>query len=194
MRPLSRLGAANLALISVYFAPMWGRDAVRALMSPYNGLEDKVHSAAAIYFRQLFDLGLDGLMRTSNVLAGVKLVIAAGFVAYAIEYARSLFSGRDVDRGTVDVVLALAFAGIAVWALPALALDDAALVRTYATQLLLVAGAVIVILVERHVEQPQQQPSIAATAERERLATTRLAQTGATRQAMVFAARATERR
>ena len=174
MRSYSRLGAANLALISVYFAPVWGRDAMRALLSPYNGLEDKVHSAAAIYFRQLFDLGLDGLALTSNMISGVKLVIAAGFLAFAIEFARSLINGRDVDRGTVDVVLALALAGIAIWALPALALDDAALVRLYATQLLLVVGAVIVILVERHIEQPLAEPSRADTAEQERTATARL--------------------
>jgi hypothetical protein len=98
------------------------------------------------------------------MLSGVKLVIAAGFLAYAIEFARSLINGRDVDRGTVDVVLALAFGGIAIWALPALALEDASLVRLYATQLLLVVGAAIVVLVERHIEQPLDEPSHLATA------------------------------
>ena len=33
-----KLGSVNLALLSIYFVPVWGRDAVRALVSPYNGL------------------------------------------------------------------------------------------------------------------------------------------------------------
>jgi hypothetical protein len=164
MRSSTRLGAANLALLSVYFVPFWGRDAIRALVSPYSGFEDRAHAAAAVYFRQFFDLGLDALVRTSNVLAGIKLVIVAGFVAYAIEYARSLVTGRDVDRETVDVVLALAVAGIVIWALPAMALDEGVLVRLYATQLLMVAGAVIVVVVERQIALPPAMSSRKATA------------------------------
>jgi len=44
-------------------------------------------------------------MHIANVLAGIKLVIAAGFVAYVIEFARSLAVGREVDRQTLEVVL-----------------------------------------------------------------------------------------
>jgi hypothetical protein len=149
----SGLGSVNLALLSLYFVPIWGRDAVRALISPYNGLDDRVHAAAAIYFRQLFDLGTNGLILTSHMLAGVKLVIAAGFAAYAIEFLRSWVTGRDSDRETLDVALTLALVGIVIWALPALALGDAELIRLYATQMLMVVGAVIVVTFERHMEQ-----------------------------------------
>jgi hypothetical protein len=148
-----KLGSVNLALLSIYFVPAWGRDAVRALTSPYHGLEDRVHAAAATYFRQLFELGLDGLVLTSHVLAGIKLVIAAGFVAYAIEFARSLVIKRDVDKETQEVVIIFALIGTVIWALPALALGDAGLIRLYATQLLMVAGAVVTIIVERQIEK-----------------------------------------
>jgi hypothetical protein len=153
MRSHLKLGPANLALISLYFAPFWGRDAVRALVSPYGGLEDRTQTAAANTFGQLFDLGLEGLMRVSNALAALKLVIAAAFVAYLIEFARSLVVEREPNHETIDAVLALAVTAIGIWAMPALALDDTALVRLAATQLLLVSGALIVIMVERHVEE-----------------------------------------
>ena len=86
--------------MSLYFFPVWGRDAVRALISPYNGLEDRAHATAAIYFRHLFDLGFNGLVLTSHVLAGIKLVIAAAFVAYLIEFARSMgdAAGRRIAK------------------------------------------------------------------------------------------------
>src|SRR5262245_61322501 len=73
------LGPVNLALIAFYFVPAWGKDALRVLLSPYAGFEDRTQAAVAIYFRGVFDLGLDGAMRVSDALAAIKLVIAAGF-------------------------------------------------------------------------------------------------------------------
>jgi hypothetical protein len=156
------LGTVNLALLSLYFFPVWGRGAYRALVSPYNGLEDRVHATAAIYFRQLFDLGSGGLVLTSHMLAGVKLVIAAAFVAYLIEFTRALAVRREPDRETVDVVLILAAVGILLHAVPAMVLGDAAMVRLFAAQLMLVAGAITVIVVERHV-MPAPTPASRVT-------------------------------
>jgi hypothetical protein len=164
MRSRPRLGPVNVVLLSVYFAPVWGIDAMRALVSPFSGLEDRAHAAAAIYVGRFFDLQLDGLMRTANVLAGVKLVIAAGFLAYVIEFARALAVGREVDRETLDVVLIAAAGAIIVWALPTLAFEDAGLIRLHATQLALVAGAAVMIVVERQIEQ-----SVRATAAKREL-------------------------
>ena len=158
------LGSANLALVSIYLAPVWGIDAVRALLSPYAGFEYHAQAAAAVYVGRLFDFGLAGLMRTSSVLAGVKLVIAVGFLAYLIEFARSLAVGRAVDRSTLDAVVLLALGAIALWALPPLALNDAALIRVCASQLVLVAGAVVVIMVERQIEQSAQTSAAGAPA------------------------------
>ena len=45
MRSSPSLGALNLALVSFYFAPVWAREAIRMLLSPYSGFEDRGHSA-----------------------------------------------------------------------------------------------------------------------------------------------------
>jgi hypothetical protein len=145
------LGSVNLALLSLYFFPVWGREAVRALISPFNGLESSAHATAALYFRRLFDIGFNNLTVTSHVIAGIKLVMVAAFVAYFIEFARALATGRATDRETTDVVLILGVAGVIMSALPALALGEAALIRLTATQMLMVAGAITVIVVERHI-------------------------------------------
>jgi hypothetical protein len=144
------LGSVNLALVSLYFIPVWGRDAVRALVSPYHGLEQRVHAAATSYIGELFNLGFSGLAVASSVLAGVKLVIAAAFVAYIIEFVRAWVMGRSPDPETVDVVLILAAVGVAVCALPT-ALGAPILMHLSAAQTSLVAGAIMVISVERRV-------------------------------------------
>src|ERR1700722_6787617 len=121
MRPCPGLGLVNFALVSAYFVPAWGHDALRVLTSPYNGFEDRAHAVAAVYFRDVFDLGLAGLIRTSEMLAGVKLVVAAAFVAYLIELSRALLMRREPNRETVDVVLLLALAAAVIWIVPTLA-------------------------------------------------------------------------
>jgi hypothetical protein len=171
MRTYPRLGAVNFALISLYFAPLWGADAVRALTSPFNGFEDRVQATIVLALRQLFDFALPGPIRVSNLLGGIKLVAAAGLVAYLIEFCRALATGREVDRTTLDVVLLLAVATVVSWAVPAFAFGDAALIRLHATHLLLMAGAVFVFVIERQIEQavPTQSRRVTAAAERQPL-------------------------
>jgi hypothetical protein len=163
------LGQVNFALVSAYFVPAWGHDALRVLTSPYNGFEDRAHAVAAIYVRDLFDLGLTGLIRTSEMLACVKMVVAAAFVAYLIELARALVTRREPNRETVDVVLLLALAAAVIWIVPTLMRGDPDLIRLQATEFLLLVGAAVVITVERHMEHSAQarskaQPAAAAQA------------------------------
>jgi tetrahydromethanopterin S-methyltransferase subunit C len=41
-----RLGSVNAALVALYFAPVWGADALRALTSPFYGFEDRVPNSS----------------------------------------------------------------------------------------------------------------------------------------------------
>jgi hypothetical protein len=151
MRSPPRLGAVNAALISIYFAPVWGTDALRALKSPVYGLQEPAHVVAAGYYRALFDFGVEGLVRTSYVLSALKFVVAIGFLAYLIDFARALVVGRQPNRETLDTVLALAGASIMISALPVLGSGDGELIRLQAIQFLLLAGALLVIAVERRI-------------------------------------------
>ena len=159
MRPVPRLGAVNFALVAIYFVPAWGVDALRVLRSPFAGFEDRAHAAAASAIRHVFDLGLEGLLRTSNLLAGTKLVVTAGFVAYLIEFSRALVMGREPNRETTDIVLLAAAVSVVLWSVPALSLDDVGLIRLHATQLLLIVSAVVVITIERHIEERHTVPA-----------------------------------
>jgi hypothetical protein len=160
MRSNPGLGQVNFALVSAYFVPAWGHDALRVLTSPYNGFEDRGHAIAAAYFREVFDLGLTGLIRVSELLAGLKMVVAAAFVAYLIEFARALAMRREPNRETVDLALLLALVAAVIWIVPTLWLGDRDLIRLQATQFLLLAGAVVVIMIERQVEL--SEPKLAA--------------------------------
>ena len=64
------IGSVNAALVSVYYSLASGRDAFKALTSPFAGLDDRTHWATAVYFRDLFDLGSVGLGRIVGMLGG----------------------------------------------------------------------------------------------------------------------------
>jgi hypothetical protein len=164
MRSNPGLGLINFALVSAYFVPAWGHDALRVLTSPYNGFEDRAHAVAAVYYRDVFDFGLAGLIRTSELLAGIKMVIAAAFLAYLIEFARAVVTRREPNRETVDVVLLLALTGAFIWMLPTLKLGDPDLVRLQATQFLLLIGAAVVIMIDRFIEERAQMRAAAGSA------------------------------
>jgi hypothetical protein len=164
MRSNPRLGLVNFALVSAYFVPVWGHDALRVLTSPFNGFEDRAHAVAAVYYRDVFDFGLAGLIRTSELLAGIKMVIAAAFLAYLIEFARAVVTRREPNRETVDVVLLLALTGAFIWMLPTLKLGDPDLVRLQATQFLLLIGAAVVIVIDRHIGEGAQMRAAAGNA------------------------------
>lgn len=176
-----RLGSVNAALISVYFALVWGNDAVRALTSPFHGFEDPSHATAASYFRNLFDLTLDGLIRTAQVLAGIKLMVAVACVAYLIDFSRALVMRREPNRETLDWVLLFASLAIMLWAWPALGSGEPGLVRLHATQFLLLTGAMVVIVFERQIEEGAR----VTAPESDRAASVAVARAGASLPQMV---------
>jgi hypothetical protein len=173
MRRVPQLGYVNLALVALYFAPLWGKEALRALAFPYSAFENGSHAAVAIQIRELFDFGLEGLLGVSNALAGLKLVIAAGLLAYLIEFARALAVGREIDRLTGHGVLVLTIVGGAIWTVPGLLIADPVLVRVSATQLMLLAGVVVIATVDPRMEATAKGNCLAAAPalpEAERLA------------------------
>jgi len=84
------------------------------------------------------------------------------FISYLIKFARAWTRRREVDRDTIDAVLILAAANIFVGILAAMALGEASLVRLYATQMMLVAGAITVVMVERQLAPEPETAQVAA--------------------------------
>jgi hypothetical protein len=165
LRTRSRLGAVNAAIVALYFTTVWGAEALRLLRSPFHGFEERMHATAAAYFRALCDCGLDGLVRISNALSAIKLLIAAGFLAYLIEFLRARVTGRAPNQETLDYVLLAAVSALMLWAWPALRSGETDLIRLLATQFLLLIGTLIVIYIERECVAKESAPALHPDAE-----------------------------
>src|SRR3954454_21624393 len=119
----ARLAPYNLALVACYAAPTWGAEAIKGLTSPYGGLVDPVHAAAALRLRIILKLAPERLLDVASWLAAFKLVVVAALLAYVIEFARAVLSDRAPDRATTDTVLGLAVVAVAIWIMQALVFD-----------------------------------------------------------------------
>ena len=147
------LGAANLLLVSVYLVPVWTKDALRVLTSPFGGLHDRGHAAAVGFIREFLGLGIDGMLVVSQALASLKLLLAVAMAAFYLDVICAVAQRREPDRATIDTVLALAFVSVLALLLSALSLKDSELVRTLVTQIMLLCGPIIVTMMERDVER-----------------------------------------
>lgn len=154
MSRFGSLGSINAIFVSAYFVVAWGREVLEALMSRLYGLEDNATLTAAIFYRRLVDPVPGDLTNAAAILIAIKLVMVSAFVAALVSYARTTIVGRESDRETIDSALILAVAGLIIWILPALATSDTETIRICATQFLLIAGAVVLLLVERG-DEPQ---------------------------------------
>jgi hypothetical protein len=153
MKNLIPLGAVNLLLVSVYLVPVWMKDALRVLNSPFGGLHDRSHAAAVGLIREFLGLGIDGMLVVSQVLAGLKLLVVAAMVAFYIDVIRAVAERREPDRATIDTALTLAFISVLILAPSALMINDHELARTVATQIMLLCGPIIVTMFERDAER-----------------------------------------
>ena len=68
----ARLGPYNLALVACYTAPTWGAETIKALTSPYGGLIDPVHAAAAVRLRAILNLPPEQLLDLVGPLQALR--------------------------------------------------------------------------------------------------------------------------
>src|SRR6267154_2221963 len=142
MNNLIPLGAVNLLLVSVYLVPVWMKDALRVLNSPFGGLHDRSHDAEVGFIREFLGLGIDGMLVVSQALAGLKLLVVVAMAAFYIDVIRAVAERREPDRATIDTVLMLVFISILTVVLSALRVKDSELVRTLAMQIMLLCSPI----------------------------------------------------
>jgi len=149
MRWEPSVGHFNIALVAIYVVPLFGLQAVQALTSQVYGLDQPDMLAVATFYRQAFDLDPGGLAAVASTLAGIKLVIASLFLAVLVDFLRGIQSEEGSDGATIDAALLFGAIGIAAWAIPAYYSGSTEVFRLHATHVLMVAGAVVLVAMER---------------------------------------------
>jgi hypothetical protein len=144
-----RISSFNGALLAAYFIPTWTIVAFRIMISPVHGFYERPNIAVALFVSDHLQLGAIDTIRTAWLLALGKLTVVAFFAIFVVLIARA--SIRKSGGSNEALALALSIGSVISFASMVMAskVGETAALRLHATELLMLLGTAIVMLVER---------------------------------------------
>ena len=154
-----RLSSFNGALLAAYFIPTWTIVAFKIMISPIHGLYERPNISVGLFISDHLQLAAMATVRAAWLLALGKLTVVAFFATFLVFIARASIR----KTGGADEALAMALAIGSVISLASMVMasqvGETQALRLHATELLMLLGAAIVLLVERPI-QPQTDCSV----------------------------------
>ena len=143
-----RISSFNGALLAAYFIPAWTSIAFHIFASPIHGLYDRPSVAIGFFVGDHLHLSGMASVRVAWLLALVRITTVAFFAVYLVLL--SLRSVRERGGGDETLGMALAIGSVLsfVSMLAASLVGETEALRLHATELLMLLGIGIVLVVE----------------------------------------------
>jgi uncharacterized membrane protein YjfL (UPF0719 family) len=143
-----RLSSCNGALLAAYFIPAWSLISFHIMMSPVRGLFERPNISVARFVSDTLQLSGMGTVRVAWLLALARLTVAAFFAIFVVLV--SLPRVRRAGSGNEALAIALGLGSLISFAsmLMASHAHEVEALRLHATELMLLLGTAIVLLVE----------------------------------------------
>ena len=150
-----RISSFNGALLAAYFIPTWTIVAFKIMISPIHGLYERPNISVALFANDHLQLATMTTVRFAWLLALGKMTVVAFFAIFVFFLTRP--SIRKAGGCDEALGMALAIASVISFAsmLMASQVGETAALKLHATELLLLLGTAIVLLVE-----PPAEPQI----------------------------------
>lgn len=147
-----RIGSFNAALLAAYFIPTWTMVAFKIMVSPIHGLYERPNISVGLFISDHLQLAAINTVRVAWLLALGKLTVVAFFALFLVFTARA--SIRKTGGGDEALALALVIGSVISFASMVMAsqVGETQALRLHATELLMLLGSAIVLLVERPTE------------------------------------------
>jgi hypothetical protein len=144
-----RISTFNGALLAAYFVPTWTIVAFRIATSPVHGFYERANISVALYLNDHLRVAAADLTRFAWLLALGRLTVAAFFIVFVVQITRPAM--RKAGECDEALGLALGIGSLISFASMAMAsqVGETAALRLHATELMLLLGTGIVLLVER---------------------------------------------
>jgi hypothetical protein len=144
-----RISSFNGALLAAYFIPTWTMVAFRIMISPIHGLYERPNISVALFISDHLQLAAMATVRFAWLLALGRLTVVAFFAIFLVLIARP--SIRKTGGGDEALAIALAIGSLISFACMVLAsqVGEPEALRLHATELLMLLGSAIVLVVER---------------------------------------------
>ena len=144
-----RISSFNGALLAAYFIPTWTIIAYRIMISPVHGLYERPNISVALFISDHLQLAAMTTVRFAWLLALGRLTVVAFFAIFLVLIARA--SIRKTGGCNEALGMALAIGSVICFASMVMAsqVGETGALRLHATELLILLGTAIVLLVER---------------------------------------------
>jgi hypothetical protein len=148
-----RISSVNAVLLAAYFIPTWSLVAFRMMVSPIHSFYERPNIAIAFFIGDHLPLASAGMVRAAWLLALGRLTVAAFFAIFLVLLSRPSIrksGGADEALGiALGIGSVISFAGM----MMASQVGELAARQLHATELLMLLGTAIVLLVERPVQE-----------------------------------------
>ncbi len=150
-----RIGSFNGALLAAYFIPSWTIIAFNIMISPVHGLYERPNISVALFISDHLQLAGMATVRVAWLLALGRMTVVAFFALSLVFLVRAAI--RKSGGGNEALGMALAIGSVISFASMVMAsqVGETAALRLHATELLMLLGNAIVLLVE-----PPAQPKV----------------------------------
>ncbi len=144
-----RISSFNGVLLAAYFIPTWTIIAFRIMISPVHGLYERPSISVALFISDHLQMASMATVRVAWLLALARLTVVAFFAIFVFFAARA--SIRKTGGCDEALAIALAIGSVISFASMWMAsqVGETAALKLHATELLMLLGTAIVLLIER---------------------------------------------
>jgi len=157
-----RIGSVNGVLLAAYFIPAWALVAFNIVVAPVHGLYERPSIAVALYLSDHLQMAGMETVRAAWLLALGRLTVVAFFAIYLV----LLCIPRIRKNGGSDEALGIALAIGSIISFTSMVMaskvGELAALRLHATELLLLLGAAIVVVIEKPAPAKSVQKTVEA--------------------------------
>jgi len=148
MRTDWRISSFNGVLLAAYFIPTWAIVAFRIMISPIQGLYERPNVSVALFISDHLQLAAMTTVRFAWLLALGKLMVVGFFAIFVVLLTRA--SIRKAGGCDEALAMALAIGSVISFASMVMAAQagESQAIRLHASELLMLLGTAIVLLVE----------------------------------------------
>jgi hypothetical protein len=143
-----RISSFNGALLAAYFIPTWAILAYRIILSPIHSFYERPNVSAAFFASDYLQLAATGMVRTAWLLALARLVVVVFLTVFVLLLTRSAI--RKSGGCDEALLVALGIGSVFCFAMMIMAsvVHETEAMRLHATELLMLLGTTIVLMIE----------------------------------------------
>jgi hypothetical protein len=144
-----RISSFNGALLAAYFIPTWTMIAFKIMISPIHGLYERPNISIALFASDHLQLAATSTVRMAWLLALGRLTVVAFFAIFVFFITRPSIRKAGGCDEALGMALAIGSVISFVSMILASQVGEIAALKLHATELLMLLGTAIVLLVER---------------------------------------------